>query len=106
MAWVWLLLAGLMEVGWAIGLKYTDGFTRPVPSILTAGAVAASMLFLAFALRSLPLGTAYAVWTGIGTLGTVVLGIMLFGEASDVPRLVCIGLIVAGIVGLKVLSPA
>ncbi len=89
MAWVWLLLAGLMEVGWAIGLKYTDGFTRPVPSILTAGAVAASMLFLAFALRSLPLGTAYAVWTGIGTLGTVVLGIMLFGEASDAPRLVC-----------------
>jgi len=95
-----------MEIGWAVGLKYTDGFTRPIPSILTAGAVAASMLFLALALRGLPLGTAYAVWTGIGTLGTVALGIVLFGEASDLPRLICIGLILAGIVGLKVLSPA
>lgn len=104
MAWFYLLLAGLMEVGWAIGLKYTDGFTRFWPSLLTAIAIAASMVFLALALRTLPMGTAYAVWTGIGTIGTVALGILLFNEPSDVLRLASIGLILAGILGLKLVS--
>lgn len=104
MAWFYLLLAGLMEVGWAVGLKYTDGFTRFWPSLLTAAAIVASMIFLALALRTLPMGTAYAVWTGIGTIGTVALGILLFNEPSDALRLACIGLILAGIVGLKVVS--
>lgn len=104
MSWFYLLLAGLMEVGWAVGLKYTDGFTRFWPSLLTAVAIVASMVFLALALRTLPMGTAYAVWTGIGTVGTVALGILLFGEPSDVLRLGCIGLILAGIVGLKLVS--
>ena len=104
MAWFYLLLAGLMEVGWAIGLKYTDGFTRFWPSLLTAIAIAASMVFLALALRTLPMGTAYAVWTGIGTIGTVELGILLFNEPSDVLRLASIGLILAGILGLKLVS--
>jgi quaternary ammonium compound-resistance protein SugE len=104
MAWVWLALAGLAEVGWAIGLKYTDGFTRLWPSIGTGIAIAASMLMLALALRTLPIGTAYAVWTGIGTVGTATLGIILFDEPATVLRLVCIGLILAGIVGLKLLA--
>ena len=104
MAWFYLLLAGLMEVGWAIGLKYTDGFTRFWPSLLTAIAIAASMVFLALALRTLPMGTAYAVWTGIGTIGTVALGILLFNEPSDVLRLASIGLFLAGILGLKLVS--
>ena len=104
MAWFYLLLAGLMEVGWAIGLKYTDGFTRFWPSLLTAIAIAASMVFLALALRTLPMGTAYAVWTGIGTIGTVALGILLFNEPSDVLRLASIGLTLAGILGLKLVS--
>lgn len=104
MAWFYLLLAGLMEVGWAIGLKYTDGFTRFWPSLLTSVAIIASMIFLALALRTLPMGTAYAIWTGIGTIGTVAFGILLFNEPSDVLRLVCIGLILAGIIGLKFVS--
>jgi quaternary ammonium compound-resistance protein SugE len=104
MAWVWLALAGLAEVGWAIGLKYTDGFTRLWPSVGTALAIAASMAMLALALRTLPIGTAYAVWTGIGTVGTAALGIILFDEPATVLRLVCIGLILAGIVGLKLLA--
>lgn len=104
MSWFYLLLAGLMEVGWAVGLKYTDGFTRFWPSLLTAVAIVASMIFLALALRTLPMGTAYAVWTGIGTVGTVALGILLFDEPSDPLRLGCIGLILAGIIGLKLVS--
>ncbi|MDZ5648827.1 quaternary ammonium compound efflux SMR transporter SugE [Nitrospirillum sp. BR 11828] len=101
MAWLWLLLAGLSEVGWAVGLKYTEGFTRPIPSILTLAAMGISLGMLGLALRALPLGTAYAVWTGIGTLGTVVAGIVLFNEPATALRLACIGLIVAGIAGLK-----
>lgn len=101
MAWIVLLAAGLLEVGWAVGLKYTEGFTRLVPSLLTAAAMAASLGLLGLALKTLPLGTAYAVWTGIGTIGTAVLGIILFGETASALRLTCIALIVAGIVGLK-----
>lgn len=104
MAWIYLLLAGLFEVGWAVGLKYTDGFTRLWPTVWTVGAMILSLTLLGLALRVLPLGTAYAIWTGIGTLGTVVLGIWLFGEPADALRLACIGLIVAGIVGLKLVS--
>ncbi|HEX5073401.1 MAG TPA: quaternary ammonium compound efflux SMR transporter SugE [Gemmatimonadaceae bacterium] len=101
MAWVVLFIAGLLEIGWAVGLKYTEGFTRLWPSIATGVAVVGSMGLLAIAVRTLPLGTAYAIWTGIGTVGTAVLGIMLFGEPATVVRLVCITLIVAGIIGLK-----
>jgi len=104
MAWVYLFLAGLFEIVWAIGLKYTEGFTRLWPSIGTALAIAASMGLLAQALRTLPIGTAYAIWTGIGTLGTATLGIILFNEPVSALRLVCIGLILAGIVGLKLLA--
>jgi quaternary ammonium compound-resistance protein SugE len=103
-AWSVLVLAGLFEIGWAVGLKYTDGFTRLWPSVLTGLALVASMALLAVALRTLPLGTAYAVWTGIGTVGTALLGIALFREPVTVARLVCIALIVTGIVGLKVMS--
>ncbi len=105
MAWLVLLLAGLLEVGWAVGLKYSEGFTRLVPSLLTAVALAASMGLLAIALRTLPLGTAYAVWTGIGTIGTAILGMYLFKEPATAARLVCITLIVVGIVGLKLVTP-
>jgi quaternary ammonium compound-resistance protein SugE len=101
MAWAILVVAGLFETGWAIGLKYTQGFTRPVPTILTILAMAISMGLLGLAVRSLSIGTAYAVWTGIGSTGTVLLGIYLFGEPATAARLACIGLIVAGIVGLK-----
>jgi quaternary ammonium compound-resistance protein SugE len=104
MAWLLLFLAGVLEIGWAVGLKYTQGFTRPVPTALTVASMAASLGLLGLALRTLPLGTAYAIWTGIGTLGTAVLGIALFGEEAGVARLACIGLIVAGIIGLKVVS--
>jgi len=105
MAWLMLFLAGLLEVGWAIGLKYTEGFTRPLPTLATAAALLASLGLLGLALRTLPLGTAYAVWTGIGASGTALLGVLLFGESADLPRLACIGLIVAGVVGLKLVSP-
>jgi quaternary ammonium compound-resistance protein SugE len=104
MAWLILLVAGLLEVTWAIGLKYTDGFTRLWPSVLTLASMTASVLLLGLALKSLPLGTAYAVWTGIGALGTAILGIVLFGEPATAARLASIGLIVAGIVGLKLVS--
>jgi quaternary ammonium compound-resistance protein SugE len=104
MAWLILVVAGLLEVTWAIGLKYTDGFTRLWPSVLTLAAMTASVLLLGLALKSLPLGTAYAVWTGIGALGTAILGIVLFGEPATAARLASIGLIVAGIVGLKLVS--
>ena len=100
-SWAILFVAGLFEVGWAIGLKYADGFTRPLPSALTIAAMVLSVVLLSLALRSLPLGTAYAVWTGIGTIGTAILGIVLFAEPATALRLGCIGLIVAGIVGLK-----
>ena len=101
MAWVYLFVAGLLEVGWAIGLKYTEGFTRLVPSALTIGAMVVSIALLGIALRDLPVGTGYAVWTGIGTVGTAILGIYLFHEPATAMRLACIGLIVAGILGLK-----
>ena len=101
MGWIYLLAAGLSEIGWAIGLKYTEGFTRPVPTVLTVVSMIVSLALLGLALLMLPLGTAYAVWTGIGTVGTVLLGIVLFGEAATAMRLACVGLILAGIVGLK-----
>src|SRR5690606_41388079 len=101
MAWGILVVAGLFEVGWAVGLKYTEGFTRLWPTVLTVASMIASMGLLGLAVRSLPIGTAYAVWTGIGTVGTAVLGIVLFREPATVVRLVCIGLIVAGIIGLR-----
>jgi quaternary ammonium compound-resistance protein SugE len=104
MAWAFLLLAGLFEVGWAVGLKQTDGFTRLVPSVLTLGSMVVSIGLLGLALRTLPLGTAYAVWTGIGTVGTVVVGMMLYGEPATVIRLGCVALIMTGIVGLKLVS--
>jgi quaternary ammonium compound-resistance protein SugE len=103
-AWAVLVMAGLFEVGWAVGLKYTDGFTRVGPSVLTVVSMVVSLALLGLALRTLPLGTAYAVWTGIGTIGTAVLGIWLFEESGAAVRLTCIGLIVAGIVGLKLVS--
>jgi quaternary ammonium compound-resistance protein SugE len=101
MAWLYLLFAGLFEIAWAIGLKYTEGFSRLVPSLLTLVAMALSLAMLGFALKSLPLGTAYAVWTGIGAIGTAALGIYLFDEPATAARLASIGLIVAGIIGLK-----
>jgi quaternary ammonium compound-resistance protein SugE len=101
MAWFYLLLAGLFEVGWAIGLKYTEGFSRLFPSLLTVAAMALSLALLGLALKSLPVGTAYAVWTGVGAVGAAVLGIILFSEPATVLRLTCIGLIVCGIAGLK-----
>jgi len=104
MAWLVLVVAGLFEVGWAVGMKYTEGFTRPVPTLLTAVSLILSMFLLALAVRTLPLGTAYAVWTGIGTVGAVVLGIVLFGESVALGRLLCVGLIVAGIIGLRLTS--
>lgn len=104
MAWVALFVAGLLEIGWAVGLKYTEGFTRLWPTVGTAAALIASMTLLAFAMRTLPLGTAYAVWTGIGTVGTAILGIALFREPATALRITCIAMIVAGIVGLKLAS--
>ena len=104
MAWIYLFFAGLFEIGWAIGLKYTAGFTRILPTILTVASMIISLALLGFALKSLPVGTAYAVWTGIGATGTALLGIWLFGEPATALRLSCIGLIVAGIVGLKFAS--
>jgi quaternary ammonium compound-resistance protein SugE len=104
-AWLFLTLAGLSEIGWAVGLKYTAGFTRPFPTVLTVASMIASLGLLGLSLKTLPLGTAYAVWTGVGTLGTAILGIVLFGETASAPRLACIGLIAAGIVGLKLVSP-
>ena len=103
MAWFILFLAGLFEIGWAVGMKYTDHFTRPLPTLATVIAMIASVVLLEYAARSLPLGTAYAVWTGIGAIGTVLLGIMLFGEPSSAARMVCLALIVIGIVGLHVI---
>lgn len=101
MSWTLLFIAGLFEVAWAIGLKYTDGFSRFWPSALTVTAMVASVVLLGLAMRELPVGTAYAVWTGIGAVGTVILGIVLFGDSATLLRLLCVGLIIAGILGLK-----
>jgi quaternary ammonium compound-resistance protein SugE len=106
LSWIILFFAGLLEIGWAIGLKYTEGFTRLWPSVATAGAMVGSVVLLGLAMKQLPVGTAYAVWTGIGAVGTALLGIVLFGESAAIARLVCVGLILAGIVGLKVFTPA
>ncbi len=105
MPWVVLFVAGLFEIGWAVGLKYTEGFTRLWPSVFVGVSLVVSMALLSVAMKSLPLGTAYAVWTGIGAVGTVALGIILFKEPATVARLVCVGLIVSGILGLKILAP-
>jgi quaternary ammonium compound-resistance protein SugE len=106
MSWLVLLAAGLCEIGWAVGLKYTDGFTRLWPSVFTGVSLAASMALLAWAMRSLPLGTAYTAWTGIGIVGAVGLGIVLFKEPVTAPRMICLGLIVAGILGLRLFGGA
>ncbi len=105
MSWVYLFAAGLLEIAWAVGLKYTQGFTKLGPSVFTLAAMAASVGLLGLALRHLPLGTAYAVWTGIGTVGTAIAGMLMLGEPAGAMRLACIGLIVAGILGLKLLTP-
>ena len=104
MHWIYLFIAGMFEISWAVGLKFTHGFTHIIPSILTVIGMIASFYFLALALKHLPLGTAYAIWTGIGTIGTVVFGIILFKEPVTVMRLVCIALIISGITGLKLLT--
>lgn len=106
MAWLWLTLAGLLEIVWAVGLKYAEGFTRIAPSVVTAAAMLASIYLLALAVRTLPIGTAYAVWTGIGAVGVAILGMALFDEPRDIVRLVSILLIVCGIAGLKLFSPS
>jgi quaternary ammonium compound-resistance protein SugE len=105
MAWLLLIVAGLLEVGWAIGLKYTEGFTRIWPSVFTLGAMVLSVVLLGVAMKSLPVGTSYAVWVGVGAVGTAILGMVLFGEPATAGRLASLGLIVAGIVGLKLASP-
>lgn len=106
MAWVMLLVAGVLEVVWAIGLKYTEGFTKPAASAVTLVAMAGSVVLLGLAMKSLPVGTSYAVWVGVGAVGTAILGMVLFGESASAGRLVSLGLIVAGIVGLKLATPA
>ena len=106
MAWVLLLVAGLLEVCWAIGLKYTEGFTKPLPSVLTLAAMAASVILLGMAMKTLPVGTSYAVWVGVGAVGTAILGMVLFNEPANLGRIASLGLIVAGIVGLKMATPA
>ena len=102
MPWMYLLIAGLCEIGWAVGLKYTEGFSRLWPSVGTAAAMVVSVALLGVAMKSIPLGTAYAVWTGIGAVGTVILGMVMFGDAATLARLLCLGLIVCGIIGLKI----
>jgi len=102
MCWIILFFAGLFEVGWAVGLKYTDGFTRPLPTVLTVGAMVISLGLLGLAMKELPLGTAYAIWTGVGAVGTVIAGIILFGESMALVRLLSVALIITGLVGLKV----
>jgi len=102
MSWIILFFAGLFEVGWAVGLKYTDGFTRPLPTVLTVAAMAISLGLLGVAMKELPLGTAYAIWTGVGAVGTVIAGIILFGESMALIRLASVALIITGLIGLKV----
>ena len=106
MPWIYLVLAGLFEIGWAIGLKYTEGFSRPWPTVGTVAAMVASLILLALAVKTLPIGTAYAVWTGIGAVGAVILGIVLFGDPATPARLLCVALILTGIVGLKLTGGA
>lgn len=106
MPWLLLVLAGLFEVGWAIGLKYTEGFAKPLPTVLTIAAMVVSLGLLGLAMKSLPVGTSYAVWVGVGAVGTAALGIILFGEPANAGRLVSLALILAGIVGLKLATPA
>jgi quaternary ammonium compound-resistance protein SugE len=106
MAWVLLLVAGLLEVGWAIGLKYTEGFSKPLPSVLTLSAMVASIVLLGMAMKTLPVGTSYAVWVGVGAVGTAILGMVLFNEPANLGRIASLGLIVAGIVGLKMATPS
>jgi len=106
MAWISLFIAGLFEVGWAIGLKYTDGFSKLWPTVLTVAAMIVSLIFLEYALRTLPVGTAYAVWVGIGAVGTAIMGMWLFNESREIARIVCLMLIVAGVVGLKFVTPS
>jgi len=105
MAWILLLVAGILEVGWAIGLKYTEGLTRLWPSVFTLAAMTGSVILLGIAMKSLPVGTSYAVWVGVGAVGTAILGIILFGESANAGRLASLGLIVAGIIGLKLATP-
>jgi len=106
LAWIYLALAGLFECGWAIGLKYTDGFAKPIPSALTVAALVVSMWTLSLSLKTIPVGTAYAVWVGIGAVGVSVLGMILFGESRDIMRIICLLVIVAGVVGLNLTSPS
>ena len=102
--WLYLIVAGCFEVAWALGIKYTDGFTKPLPSLLTIAAMVASIWLLALALKSIPVGTGYAVWVGIGAVGAAIGGVLLFGESRSAPRIVCILLIVVGVIGLKMFS--
>ena len=104
MAWAYLTVAGLFEIGWAVGLKYSDGFSKPVPSLLTVAAMAMSIWLLSVAMKTIPVGTAYAVWTGIGAVGVAILGMVLFSESRDILRIACLFLIIAGIIGLKLVS--
>jgi quaternary ammonium compound-resistance protein SugE len=104
MAWIYLFIAGLFEIGWAIGLKYTEGFTKILPSVITIAAMILSFYFLSSAVKTIPIGTAYAIWTGIGAVGTAILGIFLFNESKEILRICFIFLIVIGIVGLKIFS--
>jgi len=106
MNWIYLFIAGLLEIAWAIGLKYTEGWSRLWPSVITAALMIASFYFLSLAVKSLPIGTAYAVWTGIGTVGAAVLGMLIFKEPMDILRILCILLIIGGIAGLKITSPS
>lgn len=106
MAWTALVIAGILEICWAVGLKYSEGFTKPLPSIFTITTIAASFWLLAYAMRSIPIGTAYAIWTGIGAAGAVIFGIVMLGEAANVGRLIAIALILSGIVMLKIFSPS
>ena len=104
MAWAYLTVAGLFEIGWAVGLKYSNGFSKPVPSLLTLAAMAMSIWLLSVAMKTIPVGTAYAVWTGIGAVGVAILGMILFGESREILRITCLFLIIAGIIGLKLVS--
>ena len=106
MPWIYLIIAGCLECGWAVGLKYTEGFTRPIPSVLTGAAMIASFWLLSLAMRTIPVGTAYAVWTGIGAAGVAIFGMILFDEPRDIARILCLLLIFAGVLGLKLLSGA
>ena len=106
MAWFYLIVAGLLEAGWAVGLKYTEGFTRPLPSVLTGLAIAASMFLLALAAKTIPIGTAYSIWVGIGAVGAVILGIILFDEPRDLARMFFVGLLILSLIGLKLTTRA